>query len=62
MREVSSYGETLKIQVDMLEEEQIEMMVHETVNKWGRLDYAVNSAGKLSLRVHRSQSSQQLSI
>lgn len=30
MKEVSSYAEVLKIQVDMLEEEQIEMMVHET--------------------------------
>jgi len=28
-----------------LEEEQIEMMVHQTVSKWGRVDYAVNAAG-----------------
>jgi NADP-dependent 3-hydroxy acid dehydrogenase YdfG len=45
MREVSPHGEFMRIQVDMLEEEQIEMMVHQTVTKWGRVDYAVNAAG-----------------
>lgn len=45
MKEVSSYAEILKIKVDMLEEEEIHMMVHETVTKWGRVDYAVNAAG-----------------
>jgi NAD(P)-dependent dehydrogenase (short-subunit alcohol dehydrogenase family) len=29
----------------MLKEEDIERMVKETVGRWGRVDYAVNSAG-----------------
>jgi NAD(P)-dependent dehydrogenase (short-subunit alcohol dehydrogenase family) len=29
----------------MLKEEDIERMVKETVEKWGRVDYAVNAAG-----------------
>jgi NADP-dependent 3-hydroxy acid dehydrogenase YdfG len=29
----------------MLEESQIESMVKQTVEKWGRVDYAVNAAG-----------------
>lgn len=48
MKEVSSYAEILRIKVDMLEEEEIHMMVHETVTKWGRVDYAVNAAGSFS--------------
>ena len=30
----------------MLEESQIDGMVKKTVERWGRLDYAVNSAGE----------------
>jgi NADP-dependent 3-hydroxy acid dehydrogenase YdfG len=48
MREVSPHAEIVITVVDMLEEEQIEMMVHEAVAKWGRVDYAVNAAGLFS--------------
>lgn len=45
MREVSPHTEILIQVVDMLEEEQIDEMVHECVAKWGRVDYCVNAAG-----------------
>lgn len=37
--------EVLICEVDMLKEEDIEGMLKRTVEKWGRLDYAVNAAG-----------------
>ncbi len=46
MKEVSAFVEVLIYQVDMLEEEQVECMVQAAVNEWGRVDYAVNAAGK----------------
>lgn len=46
MKEVSTFAEILVYQVDMLEEEQVECMVQAAVNEWGRVDYAVNAAGK----------------
>jgi hypothetical protein len=46
MKDVSQDVEVLIQQVDMLEAEQIEQMVVATVSKWGRLDYALNSAGE----------------
>jgi NAD(P)-dependent dehydrogenase (short-subunit alcohol dehydrogenase family) len=49
MKDVSNDVEILINQVDMLEEAQIEHMVQAAVDKWGRVDYAVNSAGTPSL-------------
>lgn len=49
MKEVSTFVEILVYQVDMLEEEQVECMVQAAVNEWGRVDYAVNAAGKTFL-------------
>ncbi len=45
MKDVSRDVEILVNQVDMLEEAQIENMVQAAVDKWGRVDYAVNCAG-----------------
>ncbi len=45
MKDVSKDVEILVNQVDMLEEAQIENMVQAAVDKWGRVDYAVNCAG-----------------
>jgi NAD(P)-dependent dehydrogenase (short-subunit alcohol dehydrogenase family) len=46
MREVSAHCEILVYQVDMLLDDQIEGMVEAAVSKWGRIDYAVNAAGR----------------
>ncbi|KAH6684553.1 hypothetical protein B0J14DRAFT_612537 [Halenospora varia] len=43
--EISKDVEVLVLEVDMLKEEGIDGMVAETVEKWGRVDYAVNAAG-----------------
>lgn len=45
MKDVSSNIDILINQVDTTEEAQIENMVQTTVARFGRLDYAVNSAG-----------------
>lgn len=45
MKDVSNDVEILINQVDMLEEAQIEHIIQAAVDKWGRVDYAVNSAG-----------------
>jgi NAD(P)-dependent dehydrogenase (short-subunit alcohol dehydrogenase family) len=46
MKDVSQDVDVLVQQVDMLIDGQIEQAVLATVKKWGRLDYAVNSAGE----------------
>lgn len=56
MREVSAHCDILVQQVDMLHDYQIEAMVQAAVSQWGRVDYAVNSAGKTS-STHSSMSS-----
>lgn len=48
MKDVSHDVDILISQVDMLEQAQIEHMVQAAVAKWGRVDYAVNSAGAWS--------------
>jgi NAD(P)-dependent dehydrogenase (short-subunit alcohol dehydrogenase family) len=52
MHDVSQDVKVLIQQVDMLEAEQIEHMVVATVLIWGRLDYAVNAAGKTFIPLH----------
>lgn len=43
---VKKKGETaIALQVDISEEEQIKRMVEETIDRFGRLDYACNNAG-----------------
>lgn len=43
---VKKKGETgIAVQVDISEEEQIKKMIEETIDRFGRLDYACNNAG-----------------
>ncbi len=53
MKEVSNDVEILVNQVDMLEEAHIENMVQAAVDKWGRIDYAVNCAGQFHYFIFR---------
>lgn len=47
MREVSAgHCDILVHQVDMLVDDQVKGMVEVAVFKWGRIDYAVNAAGR----------------
>lgn len=41
----NAHYQTLVVQVDVTKEEEVDMMVEETVRKFGRIDYAFNSAG-----------------
>jgi NAD(P)-dependent dehydrogenase (short-subunit alcohol dehydrogenase family) len=46
--DVASDCETLCVLVDLQEEGQVEEMVQKTVDAFGRVDYAVNTAGQYS--------------
>jgi NADP-dependent 3-hydroxy acid dehydrogenase YdfG len=52
--EISKEVDVLVVKVDMLEESEIENMVRKTVERWGRVDYAVNAAGMYLLQVEIS--------
>lgn len=57
IREKSENAEVLVHEVDMLKEVDIERMVKETVQRWGRVDYAVNAAGVIGNNARSTETS-----